>query len=252
VYAAGTIVRRIVGVTSDQDPWLFRTAAGGTSGLTEPNWNLTIGASNPADNTVTDWKTLQDETNGLSLLSNPTAISIGGNVASGNPAPYQWTKVSFYSATKPTAIGPTNLLILGDSIMSETGASAWLAGHYLRRPQEIAAQTDPCVPAIVTLAHPGDGFADILNNLKASRYYRNAERVSGAIVQGGVNDMIASTTAAVSAGNAQLVINALRTITSNIVLGQVLPAAGALTGPQQTQRTALNLDLAGGGANPVT
>lgn len=54
VYAAGAIVRQLAmpNVGSER---CFRTSAGGTSGGSEPVWNLAKGSAQPSDNTVTDW-----------------------------------------------------------------------------------------------------------------------------------------------------------------------------------------------------
>lgn len=54
VYAAGAIVRQSGTVTQGNER-CFRTAAGGTSGSTQPTWVLTEGAASPTDGTVTDW-----------------------------------------------------------------------------------------------------------------------------------------------------------------------------------------------------
>ena len=153
----------------------------------------------------------------------------------------------------PELVDATTLAtaLLGDSIMSQSSTLAWQTGHYLRRPQEIAAQADPCVPAIVQLAHPGDSVIDMYNNLMISRYVRNSESVDGIIIQGGVNDLIHGGTAPGIAANMQTLVNQCRALTTPVILGQVLPC-GALNGAAQTERTNLNLDLAGGGANPVT
>jgi len=249
-YAPGTIVRRIKNVVSDQDPWLFRTAAGGTAGGTEPVWVLTIGALSPVDNTINDWRALQNETNGLSALSNVTNVSIGGDVAGTRCCPWQWTKATFYGLGKSEMIGPTTVVVCGDSIMSVTSSLAWETGHYLRRPQEVSVMADPCNPAIVTLAHPGDGFADQVNVLNASQFVRNSQSVGAFLMQCGFNDLIGGGLAPAIAGNAQALVNIARAL-GPVILGQTLPSSD-FSAPQLAQWMALNLDLAGGGANPVT
>src|SRR5689334_10732578 len=48
-------IRRQLAAPSAGNERCFRTAAGGTSGSTEPVWVLTHAATSPTDGTITDW-----------------------------------------------------------------------------------------------------------------------------------------------------------------------------------------------------
>jgi len=124
VYGAGSIVRQLAAPAVGSER-CFRTAAGGTSGATEPVWVLTKGAAQPADGTVTDWvEVTGNETYGWTAaharLANALAWMAAGDTVwlSNNHAETQATDLTLTSPG--TAALPCMVLCVVDTATPPT------------------------------------------------------------------------------------------------------------------------------------
>jgi hypothetical protein len=111
-FAAGSIVRQLATPALGSER-CFRTAAGGTSGGSEPAWVLSQGAAQPTDGTITDWL----EVTGSESYTSPGAWRAPfkriGSVGWGSQSPGDFVYVSSNHNVNDNGVDPFNGVSFG-------------------------------------------------------------------------------------------------------------------------------------------